>query len=176
MTKILLSVDGAQERDLQGAGTHSNEFSSPQLRPQGNSRASSFPQGAAALAQLETKVSPCPFHLLAPKQPRAGEAAQASPKPLWHSPRAQSRLLQHQSQIAAQAAFSILHTFIRFRAGQITKCTKWRPHYQKQDCGLQQHSYGPEAFGRSMERVGWVRGLLQPTAFQIARGQTLFTS
>lgn len=56
---------------------------------------------------------------------------------------------------------SLLHStyFIRFRAGQITKCTKWRPHYQKQDCGLQQHSYGPEAFGRRVERTGWVRVL-----------------
>lgn len=107
MTKILLSLPAAQQPDLWGAGTHSTEFSS---------------------SQLQTKASLGPFHPLAPKQPRAGEAAQASPKTLWHRPRAQPRLSQHQSQTAAQAAFSILHTFIRFRAGQITKCTKWRPH------------------------------------------------
>lgn len=82
-------------------------------------------------ALLEAKASLVLLNLLTP----TGLGDQQKPPPhetLWHKP---SSLLLHKPQRAAQAAFSVLHTFIRFRAGQITKCTKWRPHYQKQDCG-----------------------------------------
>lgn len=51
--------------------------------------------------------------------------------------------------------------FIRFRTGQITTCTKWRPHYSKQrTVGSSSISIDPEAFGRSVGRAGWGRGAL----------------
>lgn len=71
-----------------------------------------IPSGSCSTGTAGNKSIPCHFHLPGPKQPRAGEAAQASPKTLWHRPRAQPGLLQHQSQTAAQAAFSILHTLL----------------------------------------------------------------
>lgn len=119
MTKILLSVAGAQEPDLQRAGTHSTKFSSSQLQPQVKSRATSFLQRAAALAQLETKASLVLFTYY-PQAPQG-----------WGSSTSKSQDIVAQAQGTAQAlaapvpnssAGSLLHStyFIRFRAGQIT--------------------------------------------------------
>lgn len=169
MTKILLSLAGAQE-----LGHTPPSSLPPSCSPK---ESPEHPHSFGKLQHWHSWKQKHPS--FSPASPQAAQGwGSSTSKPQDIVAQAQGTARALAAPVPNSSAGSLLHStyFIRFRAGQITKCTKWRPHYQKQDCGLQQHSYGPEAFGRIVERAGWVRGLLLPTAFEIPQGQTLFIS
>lgn len=106
---------------------------------------------ACALAAAEPPWRPRPVPtprgtLLPPAapapRPRQPRAARAPPPPAPRPP---------QSSTGSRLRSTY---FIRSRAGQITGCTKWRPHYQKRGCGRRQHCNGPEAVGGGGARGG----------------------
>lgn len=158
-------MPGAQEPDLQGLGHTPLSSVHPSCSPKESPEHPPFSRDLQHWHRWKQK-----YHLsFSPTSPQAAqdcEAAQASPQTLWDRPRAQPRLVQHQSQRAAQAAFSILHTLLDSELDKSQSVQNGDHTTRSRIVGC---SSIPMAQKHLIEvwRAGWVRVLLLPTAFEI---------